>query len=194
MSCEGLRIVQQCRSAVQAGDDNLEVPIIFEISNGCSPCHTSLRHPRASGTTDLSKRAIVQVVKQKRAFGVRHSKGIVIHLRIDVAVGHEQVLPSIIVEVEELNAETKERDAHGPDPGDSRQVGKLAISVVVIQVVGIVRKIGLYYVGPPVVIVVGGINSHSSPLPPIGTVGHPGTDAHFFETTVAIVMVEKAWG
>src|ERR1700752_2543649 len=135
MSCKGLRIAQQCRSAVQAGDDNLKVPIIFEISSGFPPRHSSLRHSGAGGATGFKKRSIAQVAKQKRSFGVSHSKRIVIHLRVDVTVGHEQVLPSIIVEVEELYAEAKERNTPRPDPGDARQVDKLAVSVVVIQVV-----------------------------------------------------------
>jgi hypothetical protein len=132
-------------------------------------------------------------VKEKRAFGVSHPKRIVIHLWIDVTVGHEQVFPSIIVKVEELNSEAKERYTHGPDPSDARQVGKLAVSVIAIQVVGVVRKIGLYYVGPAVMIIVGGVDSHSRSFPPIGVVGQAGTNAHFFEISVAIIMVEKAW-
>ena len=66
--------------------------------------------------SDLAECTVPQIVKQKWPLRVRHSKRVRIHLRIDMAVGDKEVSPPVIIEVEELNTETQERNAYGAEP------------------------------------------------------------------------------
>ncbi len=87
-----------------------------------------------------------------------------VHLGIHVAVGDEDVGPAIVVEVEKFYPEAEERNADRTKAGASRQVGELAVAIIVIEVVGVVGEIGLDDVGPAVVIVVGGVDAHAGLL------------------------------
>ena len=109
-----------------------------------------------------------------------------------MTIRNENVGPSIVVVVEKLRAETQIGNADGSNPRSACQVGELAIVIVVIEVVGIVRKISLHNVGPSVAIVIGRVNAHASLFAAVGAVGHPRLGADFGESTVTVVVIEQA--
>ena len=64
-------------------------------------------------------------------YDVFHSKPV--HERVDVAVGHEQVEPAVVVVVEEVGAPAQEGDADVADPRGEGHVGEEAVAVVVVE-------------------------------------------------------------
>ena len=57
------------------------------------------------------------VLEQLIALPVARSHPVVVHRRVDVAVGDEQVLVAIVVGVEENDTPTELGEARGPEPG-----------------------------------------------------------------------------
>ena len=51
----------------------------------------------------------VAVAEQQRALRPGHAPVEAVHLRIDVAVGHEQIQPAVVVEIEEARAPSEKR-------------------------------------------------------------------------------------
>src|SRR5262245_39855118 len=117
--------------------------LIEEVRYGGSPGNIVARHTRPCTLPDLLKLSVLLVVEQQRSLCVSDAEGVLIDLRIDVPVGDEDILPAIVVEVGEPHAETEERNAHRAETRRPGQIGELALTVVVIEVIGVVRKVGL---------------------------------------------------
>src|SRR5438067_10404896 len=114
-----------------------------------------------------------------------------INLRIDVAIGDENVRPSVIVEIYKLRAEAEERNAYRsktPRPG---HIGEFAAVVVMVEIIGIIGKVRLDNVRPAIVIVICRIDTHAGLLASVGAVCDTRLGSNFCEDTFAIVMVEQ---
>src|SRR5437773_2234581 len=109
-----------------------------------------------------------------------------------MSVSDKNIFPSVIVEVEELYSECKKRNANRPESRRAGHVSELAVVIVVIEVVSVVGKIGLHNIGPPVIVVVCGINAHPGLFPAICAIRHAHLAAYFGETALAIVVIEQA--
>src|SRR5258708_4006032 len=123
-------------------------------------------------------------MEEQRALGISNAEGVLVYLRIDVAVGDENILPAVVVEVEELQAEAEKRNADGAEVGGAGKVGERAVVVVVKKIVGVVGEIGLCDVGPAVIVVVGGIDAHAGLFAAIAAVGDPGLYADFGKSSL----------
>src|SRR5437667_4270090 len=117
-----------------------------------------------------------------------------INLRIHMAVGDGNVLPAVVVEVEKFYAEAKKRNTDWPKVRRADHVSEFAMVVVVVEIVAVLGKVRFDDVGPPVVVVVSGVNAHAGLFFAVGAVGSPGFGANFRESSLAVVVVEHAWG
>src|SRR5205823_973938 len=95
-----------------------------------------------------------------------------VDLWIHVTVSDKDVLPAIIVKIQELDPKAKEGNADGTKARAPRQIGELTVVVVVIEIVAIIGKVGLHDVRPAVMIVVDGINAHACLLSSIRAICH----------------------
>src|SRR5258708_39356985 len=107
-------------------------------------------------------------------------------------VGDENVRPAVVVEIEKFNSKTEEGYADRAEAATSLEIGKLAVVIIVVEIVGIVGEIGFYDVRPAVMIVVGGVDAHAGLLTAIRTVSHTCFGAHLCEVAFAVVVVEQA--
>src|SRR5258708_2194694 len=110
-----------------------------------------------------------------------------IYLRIDVTVGHEQVRPAVVVDVDKERAPTQKLGV-GTEPRDIGYVGEGAVPVVVIERGSGIGKVGPDDVQPTVAVIVDCVSTHASFFAPIFVVGHAGFDGDFRECAVAVVV------
>src|SRR5947209_2780021 len=89
-------VAQQLRRAVEVADDYVNVAVVVYVAEGDATAHALLRERGAELFADLGECAIAVVVVHELALAV------VYELRIDVAVGDEQINPAVVVVVEEL--------------------------------------------------------------------------------------------
>src|SRR3954447_5542367 len=131
-------------------------------------------------------------MKEKRAFSISHTESMPIYLRIYMAVGNKYVGPAIIVSVEEFHSEPQERDTDRSEIGGSGDIGEFTIVIVVKQIVRVVREIGFRDVGPPIIIVIRGVDPHSGLLPPVATVCKATLRTYLRESAFAVAFVKHA--
>ena len=131
-------------------------------------------------------------MKQQVALGVAHAKGFLVHLGIHMPIGDKNIRPAVIVVIEKFQAEAEKRDAHWAESGSRLLVGEFAGAVVVIEIVGVVGKIGLGQVRPAIVIIIGHVHSHACLLAPIFAVSDAGLRAHLGQMSLAIVVIHQA--
>src|ERR1700730_4130283 len=176
---------------MQVGHQQILTAPIPEVCGQGGATYIFFRQRAARLLADFFEFSVMQVVKQKRPLSVAHTERLSFHLWIHVTIRDENVGPSVVVIVKKLRAKTEIWIADGTNPCRARQVGELAIVIVVVEVVGIVRKIGLHNIGPSVAIVVGRVHTHASLFASVGTVGHASLGADFGESTLAVVVIEQ---
>ena len=71
-----------------------------------------------------------------------------------MAIGDEDIRPSVIVEIYKLRAEAQGRNANWPKSRRPGHIRELVAVIVVIEVIGIVGEVRLHDVRPAVVIVI----------------------------------------
>jgi len=86
-------------------DDNIDFAVIEEVTECGSATHADLGQSCAFDSGDKCKSAVLEVVKEEWALGIGCSPlGVLVDAGVNVAIGDEQVLPSIIVEIQEAVA------------------------------------------------------------------------------------------
>jgi len=78
------------------------------------------------------------------------------------------------------------------DAGRKRNITESSVAVVVVEVAGVVREIGLENVEPPVAVVVRDSNSHPRLLVAVFTVCATGYDRNIGECPIVIVVKQNA--
>jgi hypothetical protein len=114
-----------------------------------------------------------------------------VHLRVDMSVRHEDIRPTIVIEVDKAGAPTDEARIH-PDTAMKCHIVKRAVSAIVVERTSVLLKICLYQVEKTVSVVVTSVRSHTALLSAILVVGHPGERAGFRKGSIAVVVVEQA--
>src|SRR6266480_4771667 len=109
-----------------------------------------------------------------------------------MAVGDQDVLPAVVIEIKKFNAEGEIRDANWAEACRAGEIGELAVVIVVVEVVAVVGEIRLNDVGPAIVVVVGGVNAHAGLLFAVGAVAGASFNANLSESTFAVVVVKHA--
>ncbi len=131
-------VAQEHRVAVDHVDDGVDFAVIEQVSHRhaatCNDvCQASSLHRR-----DRLKLLALEVAKQKRPLLPGGSPGVLIRLRIDVAIGDQDVLPAIVVVIEKGVAESEERNGSLAETDVVAEIGEVGVAVVVVErVVGI---------------------------------------------------------
>src|ERR1019366_2457303 len=131
-------IPQQHGRSIEVGDEQILTAAIPEVRRQRRAAHIFFRQGTARSLADFFELSFFrlvgrQVVKQERPLGIAHTEGLSLHLRIHVTIRDENVGPAVVVVVEKLHAKTEIGIADGSDSRSARQVGELAIVIVVIK-------------------------------------------------------------
>src|SRR5215469_16742856 len=170
---------------------NLDGTVIVEIRRRCAVAVESGRDARTCLKRDVFKRPVVFVPAKRFAFPERNVQPSAIYFRVDMAISHEQVRPTIVVNIDEESPPSQEL-LTGSKSREISDVSESAIAVVVIQRGSFVRKIRSNNVQPAVAIVVNGVGAHAGNFMAILTVSNAGPNTYLCECAVMIVVIQKA--
>ena len=190
----GIDVAEKDRVAVEHVDDGVEFAVVEEIaySQAAAPDHDG-----EAGAFDCGnelKFFAVDVVEEQGALGPCGAPRLVVDDAVDVAVGDDDVLPAVVVVVEEGVAPAEEGDGWLSDAHLVADVGEVGVAVVAVERVVVVGEGGVVEVEKAVVLVVADGDAHGGGLAAVLVEGVTGGVAGVFEGAVAFVDVEIVGG
>ncbi len=192
----GDRLVSQRRSCgrrVDAVDDDVHGAVVVVVTEGAAAGGDGVVDAGAGEGGDLFKLAVAQVAVDVLMLGVGGVEVGAVDLRVDVAVGDEDVEPAIVVEVDEADAPAEIAGVEA-EAGEVGVVFKGAVAEVEVEGVGVAGEVGLDDVEQAVAVEVADGDAHAGLRLAVGRVGDAGFDGQVFEGAVLLVLIEGGGG
>ncbi len=104
-----IHIAQQHWNGIDRIHDNIDLAVVEQVAK-CGAAGRS--HNRQSGSFDGGhqfKLPGFQVMEQQRALRIRRAPALAVDFWIDMAIHNEQILPPVVVVIEETVAKSDER-------------------------------------------------------------------------------------
>ena len=108
-----------------------------------------------------------------------------------MSLRNEEILPSIVVIVDESKAPSRVELRRGADAGQRRDVVESPITVVLVEGIPLVGQVCHYNIRPAVIVVIGEVDAHSGKRLPFGVHRHSGLEADFLEGSIRLLMKEE---
>src|SRR5216684_2258614 len=116
---------------------------------------------------------------------------VVFKFRIDVAVGDENVRPTVVVIIEKASTPAQIFQVEA-EFGVKRPEGKGPVALIVVEVRHVVLEVGLENIEPSVGIVVPRGNPHSGLLAPVLVIADASLHAALLKGSVAVIAEQQA--
>src|SRR5271165_1949280 len=108
-----------------------------------------------------------------------------------VSLGDEEILPTIVVVIQESHAPTGMLHAHEAESGGIAVVVESAVAIVSIERVNLAGQVGDDQVGQSVVVVVRKVHAHSGVCVTFAVHGYARLQGNFFERAIPSIVVKK---
>ena len=181
-------ISQHHRLLPDVARDDVDVAVVVQVAEGGAAAGPV-------GSKDLSRshadEARGLIPQQQRRLAVAQIGGRLLDCVHHVSLRHEDILPAIVVVVEETRAPAriwKCGATHARRVGD---VSKRAVAVVAKQPVALVGEVGDEDIGTAVVVVVRKVHAHAGKGLSVLVVSHAGQQGHLGERAVSVVPEQE---
>ena len=141
MRSVGTVVVENHWRAIDIFDDHVDFSVIVEIAKSRAAACLRDRHGRSHNVADIGECAIPLVQEHKFALAVLRAGNQRVDLGIYMAINHEQIGPSVIVEVDASRAPAHVGECDLSDAGRVGDVGKGHVAVVAIERITLVLEI-----------------------------------------------------
>src|SRR5438105_7260920 len=122
-------------------DNHVQSPVAVEIANGQSSTAPRRRQTASRCRTDAFKLAVAQILEQQSLLSIAGAPLMLVDDGINVPVRDHQIQPTVIVIIQKARAPTQKWERRLAYPGESGEIRKITITVIVIKHVRVVRKI-----------------------------------------------------
>ena len=148
---------------------------------------------RAGGLADVLELSVAEVVVEEARFAEEGAKTGGVDLRVDVAVGDEEVRVAVVVDVGEHGSPAEGVGVDGK-AGGVGLVGESAVGLGTVKGGGVVGEVGLEEIEAAVGVVVGGGGAHAGLLAAVLVEGGTDVGGDVGEGAVVIVAIEDGRG
>ena len=136
-----VHVAQQHRNAIHVVDDHVDFAIVEDVAKCCAAAHGHHGEARSLHGRDQFELAILQIVIEQWALRIALSPlRMLVHLRIDMAIHNQQILPSVVVVIEKSIGKADKRYGRLGDSGLITDIGEEPGSIVLKQHVVVVGK------------------------------------------------------
>ncbi len=175
---------------VERAHHDVHVAVVVEVPGGQPAGHPGGLEDLARLRRDVPEAPLL-VSGQERGLPVLQVRRGQLDGVEHVAPGQEEVLPPVVVVVEEADAPAGGEQADAPDAGGVGVVREGPVPGVAVERPALVGEVRDDDVGPAVVVVVGEVDPHAREGPPVLVEGGEGQQRHLLERGVAPVPVEE---
>ena len=122
-------VVEHVCLPVIGGDHSIELAIVIDIADGHSPGRPGRLKQRSGSGGDVHK-SVTGVSCQQHGFAVAQLWISQLHRVENVALRYQQILPAIVVIIEEAHAPAGMQQRHASEAGTVRNVTKGSVAIV----------------------------------------------------------------
>src|ERR1043166_1528524 len=184
---------KQLRQIIDTVHHHVQVSVVVEIAHCTAAGRNSLENARPPGHRYSGGSPIAQVVVQDLALAISVLDRSLGHLRIDVPVGHQNVNPAVIIEIQEHHAPPQEPRVLA-ETGLKGRIFKKIAAEIAIKAGRIAGEVGLDNVELAIAVVIACRHAHAGLRLAIGAVRRAGFNRNVREGAVSIVPVQRRRG
>ena len=181
------------RDGVDAVDGDIEVAVVVVVAEGAAAGRGVFHDARAALVGDFFEAAVAEIAVEVFVLGVFEVGFGFVDLGVDMAVGHKDVEPAVVVHVEEADAPAEEAgvDAEAAGIGAVFEDGVAEIGV---EGIGVAGEIRFYDIEIAVAVVIADGNTHACLR--FGFGGERGAvlDGDVLEGAVMLVEIKRGGG
>src|SRR6185503_795960 len=126
-------ISQQRRLSVHVVYYGIQPPIAVQVADRQSARAPGLRQPTAGCCSQSLEFPILQILKQQHLLGITRAPLLAVNRRVNMAVGNQDILPTVVVEIYEVCAPTQERISLLTMSRLKSHICKIPVTVVVVE-------------------------------------------------------------
>src|SRR4030095_16904042 len=185
-------VAQQGGPGIQVVHDDVDVAVVVQITERASASVIFSHDSRSRLRGNVFEAALAQIAIENAALFVGDMQLAARQLSVDMAIGDENVLPAVVVEIKKADAET---EIFAVDTQTGRQAGilKRAVTIIAVQGRDLIGKICADDIEPAVAIVVADPHSHAAQGNSVFVKGASGRYRNLAEGAVTIVVIKQAW-
>ncbi len=125
-------ISKQYDRRIGVADDHIGPTIVVQVTDGKTPTYPQGLKKRSSFSADILEDSMTLMTEVGEQDGSLLLQTL-LRKSPDVAIGNDQIFPTIIIEVNESSAETDELLADGRDAGSARTMAKQFLILVLVE-------------------------------------------------------------
>ena len=183
-------VVEQPEPTTVGRDQHIERAIVINVGVGCAPRDFRAGKCRTHLLGYFLKPSATQIAEQVRRFRVGDALLHPLDFVFNVAVGHENIGPAVVVVIEEEATESQRDQGVAPNLRTRSLVHEEPVALVVVERDHLVREVGDHKAGPAGAVVIRGIHAHAGARHSIFAEGNPRRDRLLLEGPVLLVEVE----
>ena len=184
-------VAQQRRRTVQIVDDDVDVPVVVDIAERAAASEIWRGDGGSRRRGHVGEAAVPQVAVQQFRLAVGEVQLAARKLSVHVAVRDEDVLPAVVVDVDEVDAEADVLPVDA-QPGPEARDLERARSVIAVERGHLFGEVRAHDVEPAIGIVVSDADAHPGERDAALVERASGLERHLAERPVVIVAVQLA--
>ena len=184
-------VSQQAGRIVLIVYDNIDVSVIVEVTEGCPATGPPELQSRPSRSRYVGKRAVALVPIEKVPLPIRPVKSVGLELRIYVTIGHKNIFPPIVVEIQEPRPPAEVLDVMLKACIED-VVSKSSILIVPVKINHIIGEVRLKNIEESVSVIIARGRSHPGLRHAVLVEGTASHDPDLTESSVTLIPVQQA--
>src|ERR1700676_823154 len=180
----------EMRRAAIGHEEDVESTVVIDVGVGGAPCDFRSGEGAPNFIRDLFKLAVPELAEQVRRLRVADALLYALDLIFDVAVGDEDVLPAVVIVVEEETAEAERYERRTTDFRARSFIHEQAVAFVVVEREHLVCKICNDEAGAAGTVIIHSINAHAGAGHAIFAERDASRNGTLFEGAILFIQVE----
>src|ERR1700733_13975576 len=190
MICIADDIVKDQGSPATDPDNNIDTPVIIEISHSKPPGGIRLFEGRTTRSTDIIKPPAV-VVKKQKWLSILQAAVDCFDEFVRVPIDQNQIRSSIQIEIDKATAPTCIHHSRHADSGRSGYIRKCIVPGIVVQRIALTADVGDEKIFPAIPIKIGPIYAHARARSTIRAIRHSRLETDFFKLAAALIQIQE---